>query len=97
MIYLCYTYPQFLIAVYNDPLERFVKYICNTRADIREKAYWVANKIGRAKNAVQLTQHILFVVVCYPTLEFRHGQSHVLDCKSIQFKGSVIDITNCHC
>lgn len=54
---------NFLVAMHDHAIEWLVEDVGDTRADIGEQSHGVANEIRRAKDAVQLSQDLLPVVI----------------------------------
>lgn len=88
--------PELFITVNNNALEWLVEDICHPRAHICEEANWIPNEICWSQNSIKLTEYILSIMISDSTLQLRHRQSHVLDCKCIHLKRSIIYVSDCH-
>jgi hypothetical protein len=94
--YLGYPNPEFFVTVHDNAIEWLVENVGNPRTDIRKKSDWIANEISRTKNSIKLAKNVLSIMIGDSALEFRQGESHILDGERIQLERSIIDVTQSH-
>ena len=83
--------------MHDHTIEGLVEDVRHTRAHVREKTHGITDEVGGTKDAIQLSQHLLAIVIHDTFLQIRQRQAHVSDRERVHFQWCSIDVSEGHC
>ena len=96
MAYLRDTNADLLVAVHDCPIEWLVKDVGDAGTDVREESDRVTDEVSRTKDAIQLTENFLSVVMHDTFLKVWQSESHVFNSQCVHLQRCIIDVPDGH-
>lgn len=93
LIYPCDPDTQITMSMHDDTLDRLVKDVLNTRADVVEQSDRVAQEVGGTKYSVDLGDELFSIMQDDALLQRRHRQSSVVDDQCVKPNWRSVDVS----